>query len=479
MPIDKNTLAGYSDWRRNMMGADEQNSQPVQPTAMATPKQNKPVAATNDVKQTLGQVQNAFAQPGYKPNTVPVSAGVADKNVNVGEAELGDRVRSGIATDAEKELYAKQQREVLTRDSGQPKTTEEAINRDFAEAANDPAIRANERKIKSLRDLRAKLAEKDEKEERRDRTKRYVLAATDALRHIGNLYYTSAGAYPQSLGSAYKEYDDRETVRKARELKERQAERAFDLKLAQAQRDQYNKDRGYALKQEANKRERNLYPYKLQKGIEEARKAKALADLEEERKQGRIDEANYKAKKAQIEAEGAGEMQKAKLETERSKAERNKASAAKEYAHAGVYNRTDPNASKSSKGGSGGGRGKTAPYGHSKSDMMWDVPVSSQSQLNRELRTIVAKDKNKKWVEDYKNRTYKDNLSEGDYDRIAREHIGDAEIQNAIRKTGATERVVGKKKTNTQLSAGNGSQKKSKTQSQTKKQAKTRTKTQL
>ena len=167
---------------------------------------------------------------------------------------------------------------------------------------------------------------------------------------------------------------------------------------------------------------------------EKARIQKAVGE-------GKISEQEAKTKTQEAKAKYADALEKSKID-------KNKATANKENAHAGYYNRKDANGG-GGRGGSGGG--KTTQYNHSDSNYVWDVPVSSQSQLNSNLRTIVTKEKNSKWVEDYKRRTDKMTLSEGDYDRIAREHIGDPEIQRAISKTGAKARKVEKKKSKTQL----------------------------
>lgn len=279
-------------------------------------------------------------------------------------------------------------------------------------------------------------------EEFENKKRERIAAFSDMIRHLANLHYVNRYATPQNIESAYGKV-------KAQEKEERrykdaldQKERAYAFRVGEAQRKQDNFERQQGLKAEDNNRKRELQPYKMDKAKAEKEYAEEKARIQKAVGEGKISEQEAKTKTQEAKAKYAGAL-------EQSKINKNNAAANKENAHAGYYNRKDANGSGGRNGGSGGG--KTTQYNHSDSNYVWDVPVSSQSQLNSNLRTIVTKEKNSKWVEDYKRRTDKMTLSEGDYDRIAREHIGDPEIQRAISKTGAKARKVEKKKSKTQL----------------------------
>ena len=283
---------------------------------------------------------------------------------------------------------------------------------------------------------------KTDDEEYENRKRERIAAFSDMIRHLANLHYVNQYATPQHIESAYGKVKAEEREQRKLKQERENEDRKWNWKVSEAQRDQYNKDRAHGLGVRKDQRAEALQPDKAAKAKAEKEYAEEKARIQKAVGEGKISEQEAKTKTQEAKAKYAGAL-------EQSKIDKNKATANKENAHAGVYNRTAPNGSGGRKGGSGGG--KTTQYNHSDSNYVWDVPVSSQSQLNSNLRAIVTKEKNSKWVEDYKRRTDKMTLSEGDYDRIAREHIGDPEIQRAISKTGAKARKVEKKKSKTQL----------------------------
>lgn len=278
-------------------------------------------------------------------------------------------------------------------------------------------------------------------EEYENRKRERVAAFSDMIRHLANLHYVNQYATPQHIESAYGKVKAEEKEQRKLKREQENEDRKWNWKISEAQRDQANKDRTYGLGVRKDKRAEALQPEKEAKAKAEKEYAEEKARIQKAVGEGKISEQEAKTKTQEAKAKYADALEKSKID-------KNKATANKENAHAGYYNRKDANGG-GGRGGSGGG--KTTQYNHSDSNYVWDVPVSSQSQLNSNLRTIVTKEKNSKWVEDYKRRTDKMTLSEGDYDRIAREHIGDPEIQRAISKTGAKARKVEKKKSKTQL----------------------------
>lgn len=251
-----------------------------------------------------------------------------------------DRPTAGIDVDSEVDAMlgtkGAEDGSAPAKDGGLPQEQPQGIAADTA---------GSDRKIRTLQDMIDRLDAPETKEERRDRerrerSKRIVGAIGDGLRAMSNLYFTSQYA-PDMYNHEKTSQLGAQNAAIERARKEREADADKYLRFAIALGDAENERAKTAREAEAERERMRLA------GEEAARKAEAhawLAALQpgKEREQAaKADRAWHEARTAKAEADGAPEMQRAKLETEKSRkgsydasAGASKASAARSYASA-------------------------------------------------------------------------------------------------------------------------------------------------
>ena len=417
-----------------------QTEQPKPKPTVAQVKQNIKFQPTQNANQGGADIVSKDAELQNHPTILSNE----ERQAGVSDYMLGEIVRSGEASPEAEQYYRERQAKALREGINQPQNNTPQATQE--EIANIPhTIKQREERARKMRkhNWRDWLLGDSEDEEFSRKRREKIAAIGDVLRHMGNLYGTSQGAISQNLISWRDKADAMRKDEEAEEERKKKADRDYNIKLseqarriAEAKRKQDNADRLYRLKNEANERERNLYPHKLAKAEADAGYAKDKERIQKAVGEGKITEQEAKAEIKQAQAKWAGAV-------EQSKANKNNAAAAKEYAHAGYYNRKDANGG--GNGGSGRGKGgskSNTTYGHAKSGKVWDVPKSKESEVNRRLRAEIAKPKYKKYIDAYKKNNRKRNLSEGDYDKIARQYIGIPALQDIIKSSGATERDV-------------------------------------
>ena len=177
-------------------------------------------------------------------------------------------------------------------------------------------------------------AEELEKERKKEKRDKVFAAIGDGIAALSNLYFTTKGA-PNA-------FDPRNSLsEKARERwdklnKEREENGRYYMQEAMKAQalddDKADKDRSYMSKLQNDYRN-----YLLKKAADD--RANELHDLDKQLRQGKINEQTYKAKKAEVEANYADEIQKSVIAKNKAAANASNASANNSNAQAAEHRR--------------------------------------------------------------------------------------------------------------------------------------------
>ena len=203
-----------------------------------------------------------------------------------------------------------------------------------------PPAKAPERKMsyvemfRQMSPYKPPTAEELEKERKKEKRDKVFAAIGDGIAALSNLYFTTKGA-PNA-------FDPRNSLsEKARERwdklnKEREENGRYYMQEAMKAQalddDKADKDRSYMSKLQNDYRN-----YLLKKAADD--RANELHDLDKQLRQGKINEQTYKAKKAEVEANYADEIQKSVIAKNKAAANASNASANNSNAQAAEHRR--------------------------------------------------------------------------------------------------------------------------------------------
>ena len=152
----------------------------------------------------------------------------------------------------------------------QPQTTPQQT---YTPSAEDP--------MQSVYDFMLQSQEEEKKLAQKNESKKRLLLLGDALRHLGNLYFTTKGASPQNLTSSVTLQEQRYQQERAQRQAQRQAELKSALERAKQQADQNYKSSilGIEVGKLQRLRDNDIYGRAKDQRDFEYRQAKDTADL--------------------------------------------------------------------------------------------------------------------------------------------------------------------------------------------------------
>lgn len=208
------------------------------------------------------------------------------------------------------------------------------------------ATAGTDRQIKTIQDWmdseenRPETPEQRKKRERREKSKRIIVAVSDGISALSNLFFTTQYApnmYNHEKGSMTTAVGKRLDQLKAEREKKRDQYLNFSLKLG----DLENQRAATLRELEAQQERQKLAREKAQREAEAHGWLAALQPDKQREQKGKADRAEQEAIVAQAEAEAAPEMQRAKLATEKARRGSYDASAANSRASAAAHNRSN------------------------------------------------------------------------------------------------------------------------------------------
>ena len=144
-----------------------------------------------------------------------------------------------------------------------------------------PYTPSSEDPMQSVYDFMLQSQEEEKRLAQQNESKKRLLLLGDALRHLGNLYFTTKGASPQNLTSSVTLQEQRYQQERAQRQAQRQAELKSALERAKQQADQNYKSsmRGIEIGKLQRLRDNDIYGRAKDQRDFEYRQAKDTADL--------------------------------------------------------------------------------------------------------------------------------------------------------------------------------------------------------
>lgn len=200
-------------------------------------------------------------------------------------------------------------------------------------AGQKPARLSYTQMYQQLNPFKPPTEEELEKERKKQKREQIFAAIGDGISSLANLFFTTKGAPNMYTGQNTQSKQVKDRWEKLKADRDAHMKEYMDgLMKAQAlDDDKDDKDRTYMEKLTNNYRN-----YLLKKAADD--RAAALHDLDKQLQQGKIDEQTHKAKKAEVEAKYAAELQQSQIDKNKAAAGASKASATASYAAAGKSN---------------------------------------------------------------------------------------------------------------------------------------------
>ena len=200
-------------------------------------------------------------------------------------------------------------------------------------AGQKPARLSYTQMYQQLNPFKPPTEEELEKERKKQKREQIFAAIGDGISSLANLFFTTKGASNMYTGQNTQSKQVKDRWEKLKADRDAHMKEYMDgLMKAQAlDDDKDDKDRTYMEKLTNNYRN-----YLLKKAADD--RAAALHDLDKQLQQGKIDEQTHKAKKAEVEAKYAAELQQSQIDKNKAAAGASKASATASYAAAGKSN---------------------------------------------------------------------------------------------------------------------------------------------
>lgn len=200
-------------------------------------------------------------------------------------------------------------------------------------AGQKPARLSYTQMFQQLNPFKPPTEEELEKERKKQKREQIFAAIGDGISSLANLFFTTKGAPNMYTGQNTQSKQVKDRWEKLKADRDAHMKEYMDgLMKAQAlDDDKDDKDRTYMEKLTNNYRN-----YLLKKAADD--RAAALHDLDKQLQQGKINEQTHKAKKAEVEAKYAAELQQSQIDKNKAAAGASKASATASYASAGKSN---------------------------------------------------------------------------------------------------------------------------------------------
>lgn len=200
-------------------------------------------------------------------------------------------------------------------------------------AGQKPARLSYTQMYQQLNPFKPPTEEELEKERKKQKREQIFAAIGDGISSLANLFFTTKGAPNMYTGQNTQSKQVKDRWEKLKADRDAHMKEYMDgLMKAQAlDDDKDDKDRTYMEKLTNNYRN-----YLLKKAADD--RAAALHDLDKQLQQGKINEQTHKAKKAEVEAKYAAELQQSQIDKNKAAAGASKASATASYASAGKSN---------------------------------------------------------------------------------------------------------------------------------------------
>lgn len=207
------------------------------------------------------------------------------------------------------------------------------------------AVAGSDRKIAAWREFADSLpkleTEEDRKKrERREKSKRIIAAVSDGIGALSNIFFTTQYApnmYNHEQSSQTNAVNARIERMKAERERAREAHMKYSLGLGDAENERAKTVREL----EAQRERMKLAREKAQQEEDAAKRAAALFPDQKREQKGKADRAEQDAITAQAQAENAPALQAAKLDTEMSRADAQRASAANSRASARAHDKSN------------------------------------------------------------------------------------------------------------------------------------------